>query len=236
MRKMILMSGGIESAAIAAFVVSKLPSGPVSALFVDYGQRAVEREERAANALCAHYGIYLTKVEMQIPFWKQNALLDPEVYLMRGTFDGPEETRVVKGEHRRHIVSFRNLIMLGLAASYADQLTQGDVTIFAGFDWRAGHPGAARDKSPAFVEAVNTVLDVGNENAKSIEVRAPFQGNTKAMTIQQMGDGVPWDLSWSCYNDYRLHCGVCAACVDRAIAFRELGMDLNELPEEERPE
>jgi 7-cyano-7-deazaguanine synthase len=52
---LILLSGGIDSAAALALICQA--GSPVSALFVDYGQGAAASEARASAALAVHFGV-----------------------------------------------------------------------------------------------------------------------------------------------------------------------------------
>lgn len=54
----VLVSGGIDSAALLAFYLSQRLS--VRALFVDFDQPAAKQESRAARAVCKHYGVHLS--------------------------------------------------------------------------------------------------------------------------------------------------------------------------------
>ena len=36
--------------------------------------------------------------------------------------------------------------------------------------------------------------------------------------------GVPWDLTWSCYEGGKMHCGVCPTCRARHEAFLIAGV------------
>lgn len=54
----VLVSGGIDSAALLAFYLSQRFS--VRALFVDFGQPAARQESRAAKEVCNHYGVDLS--------------------------------------------------------------------------------------------------------------------------------------------------------------------------------
>lgn len=56
----VLLSGGIDSAACVAFY--KEQDWLVRGLFVNYGQVAARREEKAAKAVAGHFGIPLTVV------------------------------------------------------------------------------------------------------------------------------------------------------------------------------
>lgn len=53
----VLLSGGIDSAALMAFYVSL--RSPIEAIFVNYGQPAAALEERAAADVAAHFGVTL---------------------------------------------------------------------------------------------------------------------------------------------------------------------------------
>lgn len=77
---LVLLSGGIDSAAVLAAYLSE--RHPVSALFVDYGQPARRSERAAAQAIAKHYGapFKIAKIGMRLPktqgeFFGRNALL-----------------------------------------------------------------------------------------------------------------------------------------------------------------
>jgi 7-cyano-7-deazaguanine synthase len=62
---LVLLSGGIDSAACAYFFVQR--QAKVSALFVDYGQAARQMEFLASTAVSQHLGIGLTKISVLGP-------------------------------------------------------------------------------------------------------------------------------------------------------------------------
>jgi len=59
----VLVSGGIDSAALLAFY--KREQFNVQPLFVDFGQPAVRQELRAAKAVCKHYGVRLSSITVR---------------------------------------------------------------------------------------------------------------------------------------------------------------------------
>ena len=80
MRSMVLLSGGIDSAAAVGACLEDgiVPEG----LFVDYGQPAVRSEWSAAESVALHYGIEVCRVRLGFPlvshegeFFGRNALL-----------------------------------------------------------------------------------------------------------------------------------------------------------------
>lgn len=77
---LVLLSGGIDSAALVHYYRSQ--GTPVYGLYVQYGQPVAEREAKAAEAIAAHYRIYLMRAQIQPPlarrgdeFLCRNALL-----------------------------------------------------------------------------------------------------------------------------------------------------------------
>lgn len=56
----VLLSGGLDSTALAAIL------RPALTVFVDYGQRPREAEERAAGAVAAHLGLAFTTVRLPL--------------------------------------------------------------------------------------------------------------------------------------------------------------------------
>ncbi len=56
---MVLLSGGVDSAACLAFL---LEQGPAEAMFIDYGQAAAAKEVASATAVALHYGVELRTI------------------------------------------------------------------------------------------------------------------------------------------------------------------------------
>lgn len=58
---LVLLSGGIDSCATVALYRRRSPS--VAALFVDYGQAAIDQERLAVERVASHYGISVSTVQ-----------------------------------------------------------------------------------------------------------------------------------------------------------------------------
>ena len=74
------------------------------------------------------------------------------------------------------------------------------------------------DCSPAFAGAMNSA---GRECASQpISVLAPSVTWTKAEIVLRGAElGVPFELTWSCYEGADVPCNRCATCLDRSSAF-----------------
>ena len=62
-------------------------------------------------------------------------------------------------------------------------------------------------------------LLAGDENG-DLRLEAPFVTWSKADIVAEgLTLGVPYELTWSCYEGGAAPCGACATCIDRAAAF-----------------
>jgi len=98
--------------------------------------------------------------------------------------------------------------------------------IFAAITWHRGKAGMISmgihsgteyaDCSPAFVKAVQGVLDVMADGR--LRVLAPFLNWSKAMVISHAKNlGVPLHETFSCESPRTGPCGVCLSCRDRGV-------------------
>ena len=117
---------------------------------------------------------------------------------------------------------FRNGLFLSSAASMA--LSLGCSVVYYGAhhdDW-AGN--AYPDCSLEFVEAMNRAIVEGTGGELCLE--APFVTWSKADIVREgLALGVPYELTWSCYEGGEAPCGRCATCLDRAAAFAANGVE-----------
>ena len=67
--------------------------------------------------------------------------------------------------------------------------------------------------------------DVYLGSGQQLRIEAPFVQMNKAQIIQKgLALGVPYALTWSCYEGGDTPCGVCGTCRDRAAAFAANGI------------
>jgi 7-cyano-7-deazaguanine synthase len=78
------------------------------------------------------------------------------------------------------------------------------------------------DCSLAFVTAMNQAIVEGTGGMLCLE--APFVSVSKAEVVRTgLSLGVPYELTWSCYEGGEKPCGRCGTCIDRSAAFRACG-------------
>ena len=75
-----------------------------------------------------------------------------------------------------------------------------------------------------FNQAMNEAIWEGSGHQLKIE--APFVNVSKAEVVRTgLELGVPYALTWSCYEGGEKPCGKCGTCIDRAAAFQANHME-----------
>ena len=194
MKVVVLLSGGLDSAALLA---RSLKNGDAPhCLAVDYGQRH-RRELDAARAVAVHYGRPFEVVTVP-PTWLAGSSL---------TGGGGEMTGAAT------VVPARNLLFATLGVAHA--LKVGAKSVLLG-----AHKGDAA-VYPDCREEFFRSLDAAANAAYGVRVWAPFctHDDKRGVAIYAQIAGVPIGLTWSCYAGGESPCGECGACVERAGAL-----------------
>jgi len=205
----LLLSGGLDSATLAVWVVEHHPGEPVRAYTYLYGQKhAVEAE--AARTVAAALGLEHRVVEL--PAIHGSALTDSDQALPEG-----RDLGAVSGVAPSYVPA-RNLLFLAQLAALED--ASGPATLWLGVhhDDHTGYP----DCRPEFVEAADQAVRLGTRHG--LRVQAPFVHWTKADIVRWgVAHGVPYRATLSCYQGRRPACGVCDSCQARLQAFAAAG-------------
>jgi 7-cyano-7-deazaguanine synthase len=205
----LLLSGGLDSATMTAWVAEQHPGEPVKAYTFLYGQKhSVEME--AACAVAKAFGVEHHVVEL--PRIHGSALTDNETPLPEG-----RDLALVTGIPPSYVPA-RNLLFLAHMASLQD--ADGPAVLWLGVhhDDHAGYP----DCRPEFVQAADEAVRLGTQYG--LRVRAPFVHWSKAEIVRWgLERGVPYQVTHSCYQGRRPACGVCDTCQARLQAFAAAG-------------
>ena len=221
MKAMVLSSGGVDSTTALGLAIQKYGREQVIALSLSYGQKH-EKEIEAAKAVAAYYGIEQLFLDLSKIFQYSNCSL-----LKQSDEKIPEESyaeqiRETEGETPvSTYVPFRNGLFLSTAASIA--LSKGCQVIYYGAHADDAAGFAYPDCSPGFKEAMNRAIWEGSGHQLKIE--APFVNINKAEVVKTgLKLGVPYELTWSCYEGGEKPCGKCGTCIDREAAFAANGV------------
>lgn len=220
MKILVLSSGGVDSTTCLAMAVAEVGAENVLALSVYYGQKH-DKEIQAAKKVAEYYGVRRMELDLSVIFAGSNCSL-----LKQSTQDIPLESyaQQIAETHGEKPVStyvpFRNGLFLSSAASIA--LSHGCSKIMYGAHADDAAGAAYPDCSLDFVNAMNQAIYLGSGNQLTIE--APFVSLTKADVVKKgLELGVPYDLTWSCYEGGEKPCGKCGTCIDRQRAFEKNG-------------
>jgi 7-cyano-7-deazaguanine synthase len=213
-KAVVLLSGGLDSTTALAIAVARgLDVYPLS---VEYGQRHRVELERA-QAIAAHYGRPHATVSVRFGEAIQGSALTDEIEVPK---DRPMD-EMADGIPVTYVPA-RNTFLLGLAASYAEQL--GARFVYVGFNALdySGYP----DCRPEYVKHYNRALLLGLEQV--VQVIAPIIRMRKTAIVRKaLALGAPLHLTWSCYSGDggagEAPCGRCDSCRIRSAAFAELG-------------
>jgi 7-cyano-7-deazaguanine synthase len=220
MKALVLFSGGLDSSTCLALAIEKYGKENVIALSISYGQKH-SKEINAARAVAEYYGTELVSLDLAPIFEGSDCAL----------LEGSNQA-IPKGDYANQLVSsdgkpvstyvpFRNGLFLSCAASVA--LSRGCGVIYYGVHSDDAAGSAYPDCSSDFNDHMSKAISIGS--AQQLKVVAPFVDRTKAEVVAQgLRLGVPYELTWSCYEGNDKPCGCCGTCIDRAKAFAANGV------------
>lgn len=219
---LVLSSGGVDSTTLLALACDEHGKDNVISLSIFYGQKH-KKELEAAEKIAGFYGVRHIEMDLSPVFgYSDCSLLENSVNeIPHGSYD--EQLKNNAGMPLSTYVPFRNGLFLSAAASVALSLDCTVLMYGAHSDDSAGN--AYPDCSVDFVNAMDRAVREGSGGILRIE--APFAGSNKAAVVAKgKALGVPYELTWSCYEGGDVPCGVCGTCRDRRAAFLANGIDL----------
>lgn len=200
MRSVILLSGGIDSSVLLAWLRNKTTSTYIWAVTVDYGQRH-KRELWSAFQIARYYGA--SDVRLNLPV---RLLCGSSLTGSNGDYEGTPT-----------IVPGRNLVLASLAISEAVRNKCEAVYLAPNLTDRPVYP----DCRPEFINGLNE----SSISGYGVRVETPFIDKTKEEIVEIGRElRVPFEMTWSCYNPVEYSdsapasgrpCGFCGACVIR---------------------
>ena len=219
MKAVVLLSGGLDSATVAA--IARSQGFEPCAISFRYGQRhALELEY--ARRVASSLGItrHVT-VEFDLRKFGGSALTaDIEVP------KGREAGAMGKGIPVTYVPA-RNTIFLSFALAYAETLGANDIFVGVNALDYSGYPDCRPEYIAAYEAMANLATRAGVEGAGRLTIHAPLLKMSKGDIIRRgLELGVDYSLTWSCYDPgpSGRPCGRCDSCVLRAKGFAEAGV------------
>ncbi|MCU4717570.1 7-cyano-7-deazaguanine synthase QueC [Halapricum hydrolyticum] len=211
-RAVILVSGGMDSATAVYEAIDR--GYEPYFLHTSYGQNTAAKELECARALAEDVDAadFLHVETEHLAAIGASSLTDDEMAV--------EDADLDSDGIPSSYVPFRNANLLSMAVSYAEANDCSAIFIGAHSEDFSGYP----DCRPDFFEAFQQVIDIGTKPETDIELVAPFVEWSKTDIAERgLELGVPYEHTWSCYQDDSPACGTCDACAFRLQAFQNLG-------------
>ena len=209
-KAVVLLSGGLDSA-VTLYIAKGLGYSPICLIF-DYAQRH-RREIDAAKKIAQKSGSRFKVLKIDFAH-EESALLDKKI-------------RLPARQGKKIPVTYvpgRNLVFLSFALSLAEASGSSAVFIGAHAQDYSGYP----DCRPEFFRALQKLAGVGTRAGvehRPIKIITPLIDKKKSQIIKEgLRLGVPFQLTWSCYQGGKRPCGKCDSCYYRAKGFKELGI------------
>jgi 7-cyano-7-deazaguanine synthase len=206
-RAVALVSGGLDSVVSMARALEELEVRLV--LFMNYGQRAVERERGAVLGVVNYYNLPWREVDLE---WL--AELSPEG--MKATAVDPALDTL-----DAVWVPNRNGVFLNVAAAFAERYDCGTVVTGFNRDEAAEFP----DNRAEYADRVSRALELSTRNGVSV---VSFTQHLGKAEIVNLGARLraPLSVIWSCYHARELMCGRCASCARLVEALSQVDAEL----------
>jgi 7-cyano-7-deazaguanine synthase len=215
----VLVSGGMDSLLTAAIANEK--HSRLAFLHVNYGQNTERKELRCFHQIADHYKVPKTMRDViDIRFLTQiggSSLTDKKLKVKN--FKG--ESNVIPTSY----VPFRNTHIISMAVSWAEVIGATKIYIGAVHEDSSGYP----DCRPSYYRAMNKLIREGTKagaTGKIIQVITPVINMSKDRIVKKAcALGAPLHLTWSCYSNNDVACGVCDSCALRLRGFQRAGIE-----------
>lgn len=223
MKVLVLSSGGVDSTTCVGIAIDKYGKDNVITASIFYGQKH-SKELECANKIAKYYGLKHYELDLSKIFDYSNcSLLDHSTEEIEHK-SYKEQSKENKEGRVKTYVPFRNGLLLATATSLTDSLFPNEEAVImygAHADDTVGN--AYADCSPEFAESMNKAINIGTYG--KIKLEAPLINMNKADVVKTgLFLGVPYELTWSCYEGKEKQCGKCGTCIDRKNAFKQNGI------------
>ncbi|MFG1519260.1 MAG: 7-cyano-7-deazaguanine synthase QueC [Thermoplasmataceae archaeon] len=212
-KAIVMLSGGLDSTTSLAYV--KNLGYEVTALSFNYGQRHSIELQRGAR-IAQFYGVDRIVFNLDLRQTGGSSLTSDTMVEER-------DIESISEEIPNTYVPARNSIFLSIAFSVCEVKRCQTVVIGANALDYSGYP----DCRPEFFNSMEMSLNLGTRigNERGVRIMAPLQYLSKAEIIK-LGSrlGVPYHLTYSCYNGGEKACGKCDSCLLRLKGFMEANL------------
>jgi 7-cyano-7-deazaguanine synthase len=218
----VLCSGGMDSCLTTAIAAGE---NDLALLHLNYGQRTEKRERQAYHAIADHFNA-LHRLDVSMEHLAKiggSSLTDFSIEISKADLGNKEIPT--------SYVPFRNANMLSIATSWAEVIGASSIYVGAVEEDSSGYPDCRRE----FYDAFQKTVDVGTKPSTNIKIMTPVIGYSKMeIVLRAVALGAPLHLTWSCYQNEDVACGICDSCALRLRGFQLAGVE-DPIPYAHRP-
>lgn len=225
---LVLCSGGADSAVVLAQAALQVEAdkkvgkkeSKLYTFHCNYGQKTEAKELECFNHLSARYGVDLNRRYIVDISYLKN---------LGGSSLTDENVKVAEDGHalaHRYVptsyVPFRNGNLISIAVSIACVNELSHIWLGVVEEDSSGYP----DCRSEFIGNMNHAVNCGLPDGHDIMIEAPIIGLDKTRIIKYgLEIGVPFGLTWSCYQSSDKGCGTCDSCRLRLKSFWSNNID-----------
>jgi len=207
----VALSGGLDSCVTASIAAKEYE---LAFIHFNYGQRTEKRELKAFHEISEYYKV------------KKRLIIDLMHLAKIGGSSLTDNSIAVSNANLNNqniptsYVPFRNANILAVSTSWAEVIGAEAIFIGAVNEDSSGYP----DCRPDFFTAFEHTIDLGTKPETKIKINTPVISMTKAEIIKTgIENNAPLHLTWSCYQNEDVACGLCDSCALRLRGFQEAG-------------
>jgi 7-cyano-7-deazaguanine synthase len=212
-KAIVLVSGGMDSLYLCELAANS--NDETYFLHINYGQRTEIKELECFQKICDYFQPTSSKV-IDISFISQfgnNSLTDSGLSIPKNR----EKFGVVPNTY----VPFRNGIFVSIAVAWGEIISATHIYIGAIEVDGSGYP----DCRASFYESMERAINLGTANCSELKIEIPLINLTKVEIVKLgLSAGLPFEITWSCYESNELACGECDSCILRKTAFAKNGV------------
>lgn len=209
----VALSGGMDSCVTAAIANEKYQ---LAFAHINYGQRTEKRELKAFNDIADFFNVTERLVidYTHLSNIGGSSLTDKNISVSKADLNNRE----IPSSY----VPFRNANILSACVSWAEVLNAKAIFIGAVYEDSSGYP----DCRPDFFSAFKKMIDLGTKPETTIKIETPVIHLSKAEIVRKGTElNAPLNLTWSCYQNEDIACGVCDSCALRLRGFQLAGIE-----------